>query len=248
MWPTSIAVSKRERAAAVRAGVALARLAQVGEARLEVAPGLDAAQVPAVAVRAGDELPVAQRLVGDDLALEADRAERAAGGAERGADLVVGRRARRPRRARRRASPARAGRRRARARARRCRRRSSRASPSTSRRRRSSRNSASASHVFTPGVSTSSVAPSVSGKIGARGTPRATSRSAAKSPFSQVTSVFSPAPAGARKSTRLAAAHHPGLRLDVERLRARSARRSGGRRRAAARSSCRGPSSSRSNE
>ena len=62
------------------------------------------------------------------------------------------------------------------------------------------RNSASASHVFTPGVSTSSVETSVSGKIGARGTPRATSRSAAKSPFSQVTSVFSPAPAGARKS------------------------------------------------
>ena len=54
------------------------RLAQVGEARLVVAARLDAAQMEAVAVRAGDELPLAQRLVGDHLALEADRPERPA--------------------------------------------------------------------------------------------------------------------------------------------------------------------------
>ena len=80
-----------ERAAAVRAGVALARLAEVGEARLVVASVLDAAQVEAVAVRARDELALAKRLVGDDLAGEADRAERAGIGAERLADLLLGR-------------------------------------------------------------------------------------------------------------------------------------------------------------
>ena len=49
--------------------------------------------MPAGAVRARDELALAQRLVGDDLAVEADRAERARVGAERRADLVLGRRA-----------------------------------------------------------------------------------------------------------------------------------------------------------
>ena len=63
------------------------------------------------------------------------------------------------------------------------------------------RNSPSASQVLTFGVSTSAGDASGSGNTGARGMPRATSRSAAKSPFSHVTSVFSPAPAGARKST-----------------------------------------------
>ncbi len=61
--------------------------------------------------------------------------------------------------------------------------------------------SASASIVATFGVSTSSGPARASGNAGARGTPRATSRSAAKSPRSQVTSVFSPEPEGARKST-----------------------------------------------
>ncbi len=67
MWPTSIAVWKR-RARPPQLGHASPSfaLADVGEARLEVAAGLDAAQVPAVAVRAGDELALAQRLVGDD--------------------------------------------------------------------------------------------------------------------------------------------------------------------------------------
>ena len=68
--------------------------AQVGESRLEVAPGFDAAQMPAVAVGAGDELTLAQRLVGDDPPLEADRPERAAARAEGLADLVLGRRPR----------------------------------------------------------------------------------------------------------------------------------------------------------
>jgi hypothetical protein len=51
------------------------------------------AQVEAVAVRAGDELAFAESLVGDHLPREPDRPERAAGGAESGANLVVGRRA-----------------------------------------------------------------------------------------------------------------------------------------------------------
>src|SRR5207237_9090021 len=78
-----------QRAAAVGAAVALAHLADVGEARLVVPPRLDAAQVPAVAVRAGHELPLAQGLVGDDLDGDADRPERAAAGAERAPDLVL---------------------------------------------------------------------------------------------------------------------------------------------------------------
>ena len=79
-----------ERAAVDRAAVALLRLAQVGEARLEVAPRLHAAEVHAVLVRAGDELALAQHLVGDHFAGEADGAERAAARTERGADLLVG--------------------------------------------------------------------------------------------------------------------------------------------------------------
>src|SRR5581483_10471880 len=79
-------------ATAVRAAIAFPRLAEVGEARLVVAAGLDAAEMEAVPVRAGDELTLAQGLVGDHLALEADRPERSAAGAEGGADLVAGRR------------------------------------------------------------------------------------------------------------------------------------------------------------
>ena len=61
--------------------------------------------------------------------------------------------------------------------------------------------SASASIVVTPGVSISTGASRDAGNSGGRGIARATSRSAAKSPFSHVTSVFSPEPDGARKST-----------------------------------------------
>ncbi len=74
--------------------------------------------------------------------------------------------------------------------------------------------SASASIVVTPGVATSLGASSRSGNSAARGMPRATSRSAAKSPFSQVTSVFSPEPDGRQEVEGLLSAHHPGLRLD----------------------------------
>src|SRR5581483_4821515 len=69
--------AKCQRAAALDAAVALGGHADVGEARREVALGFDAAQVPARAVCARDELPLAQHLVGDDLALEPDRPERA---------------------------------------------------------------------------------------------------------------------------------------------------------------------------
>src|SRR5262249_24612030 len=81
-----------ERAAADRAAVALLRDADVRDLRLEVAAVLDALEMPAGAVRARDELPLTKRLVEDDLALEADRPERARVGAERGADLVGRRR------------------------------------------------------------------------------------------------------------------------------------------------------------
>ena len=239
MCPTSIAVLKLQRAAAVRAAVALGRLAQVGEARLEVAPRLDAAQVPAVAVRAGDELPVAQRLVGDDLALEADRAERAAARAERGADLLVGRRARRQ--AERGVE---------------LRRLDAVVAADRARARRPS-------SVVT-GIAFDVAATSIDEELGERlarlhagrldllgrsrasrgrrgraATVRATSRSAAKSPFSHVTSVFSPAPAGARKSNDSLPPIIPDSASTLGELAARSARRCGGTRRAAARSSSR---------
>ena len=77
--------------AALGAGVALLGLANVREARRVVAARLDPAQVPPGAIGAGDVLALAQRLVGDDLAGEPDRAERAALGAEAGLDLLVGR-------------------------------------------------------------------------------------------------------------------------------------------------------------
>jgi len=84
---------KDERTATQPAAVAFARLAQVGEPRLVVPARLDPAQVPPVAVCAGDELPLAQGLVGDHLAGEPDRAERAAACAECVRDLDVRRRA-----------------------------------------------------------------------------------------------------------------------------------------------------------
>src|SRR5207253_3794280 len=81
-----------QRAAAHRAAIALARLADVGEPGLVVATRRDAANMPAVPVRARDELPLAERLVRQNLAAEADGAERAAARTERLADLVVSRR------------------------------------------------------------------------------------------------------------------------------------------------------------
>ena len=74
MWPTSIAVLELQRAAAARAGVALAREPDVGDLGLEVAAVLDAAQVETRAVRPGDELPFAQRLVEHDPSRRSRRA------------------------------------------------------------------------------------------------------------------------------------------------------------------------------
>jgi hypothetical protein len=82
-----------QRPAAGRTAITLLRLADIGEPRLEVAAELDAAEVPARAVRAGDELATRERLVGDHLAVEADGAERSGIRAERRADLVVAGRA-----------------------------------------------------------------------------------------------------------------------------------------------------------
>src|SRR5262249_29248920 len=66
---------KAKLATALRAGVALPRLADVREPGLEVAAGLHAAKMPAVRVRAGNELSLPERLVGDDLDRRADRAQ-----------------------------------------------------------------------------------------------------------------------------------------------------------------------------
>ena len=65
-----------QRAAALWTHVAFAWLSEIGKAGFVVASGLDAAQVPAVAVGSGDELAFAQGLVGKNGALEADRAQR----------------------------------------------------------------------------------------------------------------------------------------------------------------------------
>ena len=92
MWPDLDRDLEAEPPAALGARVALLRLADVGELGLIVAARLDAAQVPAGAVRSGDELPLAQRLVGDDRAGEPDGPERAALGAEPRHDLLVCRR------------------------------------------------------------------------------------------------------------------------------------------------------------
>ncbi len=82
-----------EHAAALGAAIALDHLAKIGEACVVVASRLDASEVETVLVRAGDELPLAKGQVGDYLALEPDRAERAARRSECRADLLVRRRA-----------------------------------------------------------------------------------------------------------------------------------------------------------
>src|SRR5436309_14941082 len=55
-----------ERLAALPARLAGGHRVQIDEARLEVAPRTDAAQVEALAVRADDVRPLAERLVGQD--------------------------------------------------------------------------------------------------------------------------------------------------------------------------------------
>ena len=193
------------------------RLADVGEARLEVAAGLDAAQVPAVAVRAGDELALAQRLVGDDLARRSRPGRASRRSAPNAARISsVGRRRGSPRRAR--------------------------AASFASLSRSSPRTSASTSvpSSFTtgiafevaagsiaeelgerldrrrcPGVSTSSGASSALGELGR-------ARDAARDlEVGRVVAVLAGdervlARAGRREEVdRLAAAHHPALRLDA---------------------------------
>ena len=78
MWPTSIAGCTTSRPPHSGHTVAVHRLADIGKAGLVVAPGLDAAHVPAVTVRACDELTLAQRLVHDDFDGDAERPDRAA--------------------------------------------------------------------------------------------------------------------------------------------------------------------------
>ena len=219
MWPSSIAVWNWSAPPHFGHVSPSFGCAEVGEPRLVVAPVLDPAEVPAGAVRAGDELAVAQRLVGDHLAVEAHRAERAGVGAERRADLVLGRRPVVRCRAPPGASPPRAGRRRG-------------SAPSTSvpsllhdrhrlrRRRRVDpeelrRATRSSSR---PASRSPRARRAAAGTRAAAGSPRATSWSAAKSPFSHVTSMFSPAPGGREEVERLAAAHHPGLGLDLVHL------------------------------
>src|SRR5207244_13018438 len=53
---------------------------------------LNPAAVPAVLVRAADVLALAERLLGDHLDIDTDRAERASSRSEGGTDLVLGRR------------------------------------------------------------------------------------------------------------------------------------------------------------
>ena len=79
-------------AAALSTAVARIRLPDVFKARLVVTAGLHSTQMPAVAIRSCDELAHLQRLVRNHLDVDSHRPERAAPGAERLADLVLGRR------------------------------------------------------------------------------------------------------------------------------------------------------------
>ena len=79
-----------ERAAAVRAAVALLGSRRSAKRGSKSRPASTPRRCQPVAVRAGDELALAQRLVGDHLALEANRAERPRVRAEGRADLLVG--------------------------------------------------------------------------------------------------------------------------------------------------------------
>ena len=201
IWPTSIAVSKRSRPPQFGQVSPSADSRRSAKRASKSRPASTPRRCQPSRFAPATNCPLAQRLVGDDLALEADRAERAAARAEGRADLVVGRRARLA--------------------AERCielRRLDSvvaadqgehdRATVDGHRHRLRGRGDIDReelrqrlARLDAGRLDLGRRAPSVSGNAGARGTPRATSMSAAKSPFSQVTSVFSPAPAGARKST-----------------------------------------------
>src|SRR4029450_4280558 len=74
--------------ATVRTCVSFANFSQIREPGLVVAAGLDTAEMDVVAVSADHVLALAQRLVRDHLDRDADRADRAAAGAEGLADLL----------------------------------------------------------------------------------------------------------------------------------------------------------------
>src|SRR6266700_2020013 len=78
-----------ERAAALRAGVAVLRLPDVDEGWVVVAAGLDAAEVPSVLVGACDVLALPECLVRDHVDLDADRPEGASARPEGVANLLV---------------------------------------------------------------------------------------------------------------------------------------------------------------
>ena len=89
MCPTSIATC-RCRCPPQRGHASPSRTSRRSANRgLVVAAGLDAAQVDVVAVGADHVLALAQRLVGDHVDRDADRADRAARGAEGLADLLL---------------------------------------------------------------------------------------------------------------------------------------------------------------
>src|SRR6185312_15235411 len=73
---------------AARTCVSGPNFSQVGEARLEVPSGLDASQVPVVAVGADDVLAFSKRLVREHGDRRTDRADGAAVGTEGFADLL----------------------------------------------------------------------------------------------------------------------------------------------------------------
>ena len=155
MWPTSIAVWKRS-APPQTGHVSPSRASRMSANRgVVVAPRLDAEQVPAVAVRAGDELALAQRLVGDDL----DARRRPARASRHSRRTRSGSPRRSPAgsrsRARRASSTRRAGRRRGRDRARACRPSCTTGIAFDVAAASIPRSSASASIVVTPGVATS---------------------------------------------------------------------------------------------
>ena len=248
MWPTSIAVwnaARRRSRGTCRPPSAPCRSAKRGS---KSRPASTPRRCQPSRFAPATNCPCAQRLVGDHLALEADRAERAAGSRRTRRGSPRRSRAGTDGRAPRRASPARSGRRRERARARRCRPPSSPASPSTSRATSTPRNSASASQRLDIRRLDSL------GRDERLGKDRRARHRACNLEVGREVAVLAGDErvlAGARgreEVDRLGAAHHPRLGLDVVGPRGRSARRSARTPRAAARSSPSSPASSRSNE
>src|SRR5437762_3134984 len=74
---------------AARTCVSFTNFSQIGEARLEITPCLDAAQVTVVTIGTNDVLAFAQRLVGDHVEGHPHRADRASFSAEGLLDLLI---------------------------------------------------------------------------------------------------------------------------------------------------------------